>query len=144
VSREYAGASVVGRSLSAMGLACAPAGILLGARWGSNYSGLQLPGHHRGKAMPPAIIGSVAFPGRARRSREHTITVAVGCAVQSANDGSSGADRLRTAPATAGEALSFASSSRSWTATCDSVCSPARSTSPMTETIRGPTISRRR
>jgi hypothetical protein len=76
VSREYAGASVVGRSLSAMGLACAPAGILLGARWGSNYSGLQLPGHHRGKAMPPAIIGSVAFPGRARRSREHAITVA--------------------------------------------------------------------
>jgi hypothetical protein len=31
VSREYAGATVVGRSLSAMGLACALAGILLEA-----------------------------------------------------------------------------------------------------------------
>jgi hypothetical protein len=30
VSREHAGATVVGRSLSAMGLACALAGILLG------------------------------------------------------------------------------------------------------------------
>jgi hypothetical protein len=34
--------------------------------------------------MPPGVIGSVAFPGRARRSPEHAITVAVGCTVQSA------------------------------------------------------------
>ena len=58
--------------------------------------------------------------------------------------GSSGADRLSTAPATAGEALIFASSARSRTARCDSVSSPVRSTSPITETMRGPTISSRR
>jgi hypothetical protein len=110
----------------------------------TTYSGLQQPRHHRGKAMPLGMVGNVAFLRRARRPRELAITFALGCTGQRPNDGSSGADRLRTAPATAGEALSFASSSRSWTATCDSVCSPARSTSPMTETIRGPTISRRR
>ena len=107
-------------------------------------SGLQQPGYHRGRAMRPGMVGSVAFLGRALRSRELAITVALGCAVQRPKDGSSGADRLRTAPATAGEALSFASSARSWTATCDSVCSPAMSTSPMIETIQGPTSSRRR
>jgi hypothetical protein len=52
-------------------------------------------------------------------------------AVQGESDGSSGADRLNTAPATAGEALIRASSARSRTATCDSVSSPTRSTSPM-------------
>src|SRR5262249_12878553 len=46
----------------------------------------------------------------------------------------SGADRLRTVPATAGDALILASRSRSRTATWDSESSPARSTSPMTET----------
>ena len=58
--------------------------------------------------------------------------------------GSSGADRLSTAPATAGDAQNFASSARSRTATCDSVSSPVRSTSPVTKTIRGPTTSSRR
>jgi hypothetical protein len=52
--------------------------------------------------------------------------------VQGKSDGSSGADRLNTAPATAGDALIRASSARSRTATCDSVSSPTRSTSPMT------------
>src|SRR5579864_7231569 len=60
------------------------------------------------------------------------------------SDGSSGADRLSTAPATAGDAQNFASRARSRTATCDSVSSPVRSTSPVTKTIRGPTISSRR
>ena len=58
--------------------------------------------------------------------------------------GSSGADRLSTAPTTAGEALIFASSARSRTASRGSVSSPVRSTSPTTEIIRGPTISSRR
>jgi hypothetical protein len=40
VSREYTGGTVVGRSLSAMGLACALAGILLGA-CRSRYRGLR-------------------------------------------------------------------------------------------------------
>ena len=46
--------------------------------------------------------------------------------------GSSGADRLSTAPATAGDAQNFASRARSRTATWDSVSSPVRSTSPVT------------
>src|SRR5580698_9900161 len=58
--------------------------------------------------------------------------------------GSSGADRLSTAPATAGDAQNFASSARSRTATWDSVSSPVRSTSPVTKTVRGPMISSRR
>ena len=58
--------------------------------------------------------------------------------------GSSGADRLSTAPPTAGDAQNFASRARSRTATCDSVSSPVRSTSPVTKTIRGPMTSSRR
>ena len=77
----------------------------------------------------------------ARRAR---IAAADAVTVQGTSDGSSGADRLSTAPATAGDALILASSARSRTATCDSVSSPARSTSPITETMRGPTISSRR
>jgi hypothetical protein len=66
------------------------------------------------------------------------------CGTQMVSVGSSGVERLSTAPATAGEALILASSARSRTARCDSVSLPVRSTSPMTETIPGPTISSRR
>src|SRR6185436_13061543 len=72
----------------------------------------------------------------------HVLTA--GAAVHPFSDGSSGADRLSTVPATAGDASIFASSARSRTATSDSVASPVRSTSPITETRRGPTNSRRR
>ena len=71
-------------------------------------------------------------------------TLAPASATYAWSPGSSGADRLGTAPATAGDAQNFASSARSRTATCDSVSSPVRSTSPVTKTIRGPTTSSRR
>jgi len=58
--------------------------------------------------------------------------------------GSSGADRLSTAPATAGDAVILASRARSRTARRGSGSSPVRSTSPTTNTIRGPTTSSRR
>jgi len=74
----------------------------------------------------------------------HHVGVVPRAALQTLRVGSSGADRLSTAPATAGDALIFASSARSRTARCDSVSSPVRSTSPITETMRGPTISSRR
>jgi hypothetical protein len=60
------------------------------------------------------------------------------------SDGSSGAERLRTAPATAGEVLIRRSSARSRTARWDSTSSPVRSTAPVTAIIRGPTTSSRR
>ena len=88
-------------------------------------------------------------PGTAeeqRQERADSPATALGqhCRRWARGVGSSGADRLSTAPATAGDALILASSARSRTARCDSVSSPVRSTSPMTETIRGPTISSRR
>src|SRR5262249_43772178 len=52
----------------------------------------------------------------------HSYLPAHGCTfAHGSNDGSSGAERLNTAPATAADALTFASSARSRTATCDSV-----------------------
>ena len=63
---------------------------------------------------------------------------------QAVKVGSSGADRLSTTPATAGDALIVASRVRSRTATCDSLSSPMRSTSPVIAIIRGPTTSSRR
>ncbi len=74
----------------------------------------------------------------------HNRTLAQASPAYAWSPGSSGADRLSTAPATAGDAQNFASSARSRTATCDSVSSPVRSTSPVTKTIRGPTTSSRR
>ena len=84
-------------------------------------------------------------PRQIRRGREHfgAVRAHLICP-QSVSDGSSGAERLSTAPATAGDASIFASNARSRTATFDSVSSPVRSTSPTTETRRGPTNSRRR
>jgi hypothetical protein len=63
---------------------------------------------------------------------------------QGTRDGSSGADRLRTAPATAGDTAIRSSRARSRTARCDSVSSPTRSTFATTRIRRGPTISNRR
>jgi SAM-dependent methyltransferase len=90
-------------------------------------AGLRIERYGEGAAPTPVVLAM-----RARKPRQ---TVSVG---------SSGADRLSTAPATAGDAVSFASSARSRTARCDSVSSPDRSTSPITETDRGPTTSSRR
>ena len=105
-----------------------------------------------------AAVGQCPAPGRAARGDElhagdTAASAAMLCKLRSAarpvetqamSVGSSGADRLSTAPTTAGDALILASSARSRTARCDSVSSPVRSTSPTTETILGPTISKRR
>jgi PAS domain S-box-containing protein len=98
------------------------------------------------------VLTSCSGSGRTRASRPSPARMSWGCwglripglAVYSVSEGSSGADRLSTVPATAGEASIFASSARSRTETFDSASSPVRSTSPMIETRRGPTNSRRR
>jgi phosphoketolase len=80
-----------------------------------------------------AAIGSWRRSGRRRQ-----------VTISATRDGSSGAERLSTVPATAGEASIRFSRARNRSATWDSVSSPVRSTYAITETTRGPTISRRR
>jgi hypothetical protein len=70
VSREYAGATVIGRSLCAMGLACAMAGILLGS------VSVEIPGF---------VLGAAGY-GFAARASDRTgevlgVVAVVLCAV---------------------------------------------------------------
>jgi hypothetical protein len=78
--------------------------------------------------MGPQVGPDPTSPPAPRAGVRHCASVNLD---QGVSDGSSGADRLNTASATAAEALIRASSARSRTATWDSLSSPTRSTSPM-------------
>lgn len=110
--------------------------IMLGSR-GPDFHGPAKLGELKPQLQCITMTDAPARPAaRAGRRRER---------IRSRHQGEPwGAERLSTAPATAGDALMRASRARRRTARWDSVSSPVRSTSPITETILGPTISSRR
>jgi hypothetical protein len=66
VSREYAGATAIGRAISMMGLACALAGILLGSLW---------------VEMPGIVLGAAGYGFAARASDRTGVVLGVAAVV---------------------------------------------------------------